>query len=137
MFIDDIKNLFSGSDTTVIVFSDEELVWCNRNAEFFGGQFPLYDEFEIKEMKNSENNDTMLFDAEMKNESISLSGELRKSGNFSVFMLSKKDIFKEAFEDSLFKTLKADGKIPVIAISETPDIQVATSEAYQAVRENL
>ncbi len=103
MFIDDIKNLFSGSDTIVIVFSDEKLVWCNRNAEFFGGKFPMYDEFEIKGMKNSENNDTMLFDAEMKNESISLNGELRKSGNFSVFMLRKKDIFKEAFEDSLFQ----------------------------------
>ncbi len=42
-----------------------------------------------------------------------------------------------AYEDSLFKALKVDGKIPVIAISEMPDIHVATAKAYRAVRENL
>ncbi|MDY4413492.1 MAG: hypothetical protein SPE43_03850 [Ruminococcus sp.] len=97
MCIEDIKKLFSDSEKVVMIFIKDELIWSNREAEFFGGQFPAYCEFEKEETKKSKCR------VRFSNDDITLAGEMHRDGQYSFILFDKKDILAEAFEDIYFQ----------------------------------
>ncbi|MGN0677514.1 MAG: hypothetical protein ACI4K5_07190 [Ruminococcus sp.] len=97
MCIEDIKKLFSDSEKVVMIFIKDELIWSNREAEFFGGQFPAYCEFEKEETKKSKCR------VRFSNDDITLAGEMHRDGQYSFILFDKKDILAEAFEDISFQ----------------------------------
>lgn len=101
MCIEDIKKLFAYSKRIAMIFINDENIWCNRSAEFFGGQLPSYNELEIKKIKRTRNN--MLFDVVLSIEDMTFSGELHKEGEYSFVLLDRNDILADAFEDSYFQ----------------------------------
>lgn len=116
MCVEDIKKIFSDSKKIAMIFTDGELLWCNRDADFFGGQFPSYSEFEIKKTSPEKNT---LFSVTFSSDDLSLSGELHKEEQYSFILFDQKNILAEAFEDSYFqKYLESNNLYIKASISE-------------------
>lgn len=100
-YINNIKQIFSCSDRIAMIFKGEENIWCNRSAEFFGGQLPLCHELETVKIKKKENN--ILSEVILNTGSMTLKGELHENKDYSFALLDKIDIISDAFKDSSFQ----------------------------------
>ncbi len=100
-YIENVKKMFSCSDRIAIIFKDDESIWCNRNKDFFGGRFPLYNE--LKTVKIKKDNESVLSDVVLNIGNITLSGELYEEDNYSFALLDEKNIIYDAFEDKNFQ----------------------------------
>jgi len=100
-YIENIKKMFSCSDRIAIIFKEDESIWCNRNKDFFGGQFPFYHELETLKIKKD--NESMLSDVALNIGNMTLSGELYEEDDYAFALLDKKNVIYDAFENKKFQ----------------------------------